>query len=130
MIARELGTSLERWGRQYPAITLIGPRQSGKTTLAKLVFPDKPYVNLEDVQERLFAARDPRGFLGRFREGAVFDEIQNAPELLSQIQVEIDARPGEGRFVLTGSNQASLRAGISQSLAGRTAVVHLYPFTV
>ncbi|OHE58393.1 MAG: hypothetical protein A2413_12945 [Treponema sp. RIFOXYC1_FULL_61_9] len=130
MIPRELQETLVRWAGQYPAITLIGPRQSGKTTLAKSAFPDKRYVNLEDAQERVFAESDPRGFLSRFPDGAIIDEIQNAPGLLSQVQTEIDAGRGDGRFILTGSNQASLRAGISQTLAGRTAIGQLYPFTL
>ncbi len=130
MIPRELQATLLRWGSQYPAITLIGPRQSGKTTLARLAFSDKPYVNLEDAQERALAENDPKGFLRRFPDGAIIDEIQAVPGLLSQIQADIDANKGEGRFILTGSNQASLRAGISQTLAGRTAIGQLYPFTM
>jgi len=95
-----------------------------------MAFPDKPRVNLEDLQERILASEDPRGFLRRYPEGAIFDEIQNVPDLLSQIQVEIDSRPAEGRFILTGSNQGSLRAGIGQTLAGRTAIAELFPFTI
>jgi hypothetical protein len=93
----------------------------GYTRELRLAFPDKPYVNLEDVQERIFADSDPRGFLQRFSEGALLDEIQCAPAVLSRLQVAIDAHPGTGRFILTGSNQISLSAGIGQSLAGRTA---------
>lgn len=129
MLKRELAESVVRWGEQYPAITLIGPRQSGKTTLAGSAFPDKRYVNLEDAQERSFAEYDPRGFLSRFPDGAIIDEIQVVPRILAQIQAEIDAGQGEGRFILTGSNQAALRSGISQTLAGRTAIGVLYPFT-
>lgn len=88
------------------------------------------FVHREDAQERSFAEYDPRGFLSRFPDGAIIDEIQAVPSLLAQIQVEIDAGQGEGRFLLTGSNQAALRSGISQTLAGRTAIGVLYPFTL
>lgn len=130
MIRRQLEDKLLQWMQQYPVITVIGPRQSGKTTLVRKLFPDKPYVNLEDLQERSFAQDDPRGFLSRFPKGVILDEIQRLPELLSQIQVAVDSDQDAQRFILTGSNQLALSQGISQSLAGRTAIGELYPFTL
>ena len=114
----------------YPVITLTGPRQSGKTTLARAAFPDKPYVSLETPDEREFALTDPRGFLARFPAGAILDEVQHAPALLSWIQTDVDASGTMGRFVLTGSQNFALIAGIGQSLAGRSALVQLLPLSI
>jgi predicted AAA+ superfamily ATPase len=130
MIARNIAPLLARLATQYPVVTLTGPRQSGKTTLAKAVFPDKPYVTLEDPDVRRYAADDPRGFLGSYQNGAVFDEIQRAPHLASYLQGMVDADPQPGRFLLTGSHQFELMTQVSQSLAGRTAVLRLLPFTL
>ncbi len=129
MIRRDVHPLLEHLARQYPVVTLTGPRQSGKTTLAKAVFPDKPYVTLEDPDVRRFALDDPRGFLGSVSGGAILDEIQRAPELTSYLQGLVDADPTPGRFVLTGSQQFELMRGVTQSLAGRTALLRLLPFT-
>lgn len=114
----------------YPVITLTGPRQSGKTTLARAAFADKPYVSLETPEDREFAQADPRGFLARYPEGAIVDEVQHAPQLLSWIQTDVDARGTMGRFVLTGSQNFALMAGITQSLAGRSALVQLLPLSI
>lgn len=127
MIKRTLQEQLERAATQYPVITMTGPRQSGKTTLARMAFPDRPYVSLETPSEREFAADDPLGFLARFEEGAILDEIQRAPELLSYLQGIVDADPSPGRFVLTGSQNLALLESVSQSLAGRTALLELLP---
>lgn len=116
--------------RQYPVVTLVGPRQSGKTTLCRSLFPDKPYANLEDPDVLVFAVEDPRGFLDQFKQGAILDEIQNAPKLLSYIQVIVDEKKQNGLFVLTGSQQLELGEAVSQSLAGRTALITLLPFSM
>lgn len=114
----------------YPVVTLIGPRQSGKTTLVQLSFPRKPYVNLEAPDTRELAAEDPRGFLSRYPDGAILDEIQRAPQLLSYIQLLVDENPVKGSFILTGSHQLQLHEAISQSLAGRTALLTLLPMSL
>ena len=111
-------------------ITLTGPRQSGKTTLAKSLFPNKPYVTLENPDTRRFATEDPRGFLNNYAQGAILDEIQRAPELPSYIQGVVDANAQPGQFILTGSQQFELMTQVTQSLAGRTAVLRLLPFTL
>lgn len=129
MIRRDIQPLLERLAGQYPVVTLTGPRQSGKTTLARSVFPGKPYVSLEDPDTRRFAIDDPRGLLAGLRAGAIIDEIQRAPELTSYLQRVVDDDPSPGRFILTGSQQFELMHGISQSLAGRTALLRLLPFS-
>jgi len=117
-------------------VAITGPRQSGKTTIARRVFADKPYVSLENPDAREFAVQDPRGFLHRYREGAIFDEVQRVPELFSWLQGVVDemsfSAPGKemGRFVLTGSRQFGLMEGISQSLAGRVGELRLLPLCV
>lgn len=111
-------------------MTLTGPRQSGKTTLVRAAFPDLPYATLEAPDTRERAMGDPRGFLGGFPDGAILDEVQRAPDLLSYIQEIVDEDPRPGRFVLTGSQNLLLLDGISQSLAGRTRILHLYPFSL
>ncbi|GAB5411927.1 MAG: ATP-binding protein [Chlamydiales bacterium] len=116
--------------KQNPVVTITGPRQSGKTTLVKEAFPDKPYANLESLRTRELAETDPVGFIDRFPEGAVLDEIQRCPELLSEIQVRVDESNKNGMFILTGSHQAGLHEAIAQSLAGRTAILHLLPLSI
>lgn len=127
MIRRILGDKISAWAEQYPVVTITGPRQSGKTTLAKALFPNKHYVSLEELDNRRFAREDPRGFLSDVREGAILDEIQNAPDLLSYLQGEVDGDDRPGRFILTGSRQFEMMERVSQSLAGRTAVARLLP---
>ena len=130
MIPRHLAETLLRGVREYPVTTLTGPRQSGKTTLLQAAFPDFEYVSLEAPDERAFALEDPRGFLGRFQRPVILDEAQRAPELFSYIQVLTDENPVPGRFVLSGSQNFLLMAGVSQSLAGRVRVAHLMPFSM
>jgi uncharacterized protein len=130
MIRRNIEPLLRQLAGQYPIVTLVGPRQSGKTTLARMVFPDKPYVSLEDPDVRRFAIEDPRSFLSIYKGGAVFDEIQRAPELPSYLQSMVDHHPEAGQFILTGSQQFELMTQVSQSLAGRTALLRLLPLTL
>ncbi|MDF1536792.1 MAG: ATP-binding protein [bacterium] len=130
MIRREIEDTVRRYAREYPVVTITGPRQSGKTTLCKMVFPEMPYASLEDPEEREFALNDPRGFLVRFPDGAVLDEIQRAPDLLSYIQGIVDERQRPGHFVVTGSQNFELLQTVSQSLAGRTAIARLLPFSL
>jgi hypothetical protein len=120
---------LARLAKGFPVVALTGPRQSGKTTLAKSVFKDKPYVSLENPDEREFALRDPKRFLQRFPSGAILDEVQRCPELLSWLQGWVDERGIMGDFVLTGSAQFDLLAGITQTLAGRVGRVELLPLS-
>lgn len=127
MIRRMLQDQLERAAAHHAVVTVTGPRQSGKTTLARMAFPDRPYVSLETPSEREFAVDDPLGFLARFPAGAILDEIQRAPELPSYLQGIVDEDPSPGRFILTGSRNLALLEGVSQSLAGRTALLELLP---
>lgn len=129
MIARDLAPQLEAAARSFPAVTLTGPRQSGKSTLCRAVFPDHGYANLEAPDQRDFALHDPRGFLKQFPRGGIIDEVQRAPELASYLQPLIDEDPTPGRWVLTGSQNLMLLESVSQSLAGRTALLHLLPLT-
>lgn len=130
MVARVLHNELTSAASEYPVVTLLGPRQSGKTTLAQMSFPHREYRSLEDPDVRTAAQADPRGFLESLPEGAILDEIQRTPELLSYIQGRVDNRKKAGEFILTGSHQPALHAAISQSLAGRTAVLTLLPFSL
>ncbi len=130
MLKRAAAAALRRLARYYPAVALTGPRQSGKTTLARATFPRKPYVSLEDADTREFAERDPRGFLEQFGSGAVLDEAQRAPGLFSYLQTIVDADRRPGRFVLTGSQQFGLFSRITQTLAGRVGLLHLLPFSL
>ena len=129
MIERQIAPTLLRLADSFPVLAITGPRQSGKTTLARHLFPGKPYISLEDPTERAFADEDPRGFLARFSKGAIFDEAQRWPELFSYLQGLVDEDPTPGRFILTGSQQFGLMAGVTQSLAGRVAMSRLLPFS-
>lgn len=125
-LPRHISTSLKEQGRYYPIIYLGGPRQAGKTTLVKNLYPDLPYANLEDPELRLLAEEDPRRFLKNFKSGAVLDEVQRAPLLFSYLQVMVDADKSL-RFVLSGSQNFLLMEKISQSLAGRVGILNLLP---
>lgn len=123
------GTAIEL-AKGFPIVSVMGPRQSGKTTMVRRVFGDRPYVSLEDPDNRAFATEDPRGFLRRYEDGAIFDEVQRTPELFSWLQGMADRANSEGRmgrFILTGSQQFGLMDGISQSLAGRVGELRLLP---
>ena len=115
---------------EYPVVTITGPRQSGKTMLCRTMFPGKPYVSLEPIDQREFARVDPRGFLAEYPEGAVIDEIQNAPDLTSYIQGIVDEDPEPGRYIVTGSQHFGLTRTVNQSLAGRAAIIHLLPLSL
>lgn len=129
MIPRHLASVLKQVARQGPVVTLTGPRQSGKTTLVQATFPDHSYATLEQPDTRAFALEDPRGFLDQFAGPVVLDEVQRAPELFSYIQPLVDERKESGQFILTGSQNFLLLQAISQSLAGRAAILHLLPFS-
>lgn len=128
-IPRTAQKTLEKLASQFPALVITGPRQSGKTEITKKVFPNKPYVSLEDIDTRNFAKDDPRGFLNQYKEGAIFDEVQRAPDLFSYLQGFIDENKKAGRYILTGSQQFGLMSGVTQSLAGRVAKLSLLPFS-
>lgn len=130
MIRRTVETHIRSLLRGFPIVTITGPRQSGKTTLVKVIFSDRPYASLEDPDVRASALDDPRSFLKRFPDGAVFDEAQRCPELFSYLQTVVDADGRMGLYILTGSQQFGLLSGITQSLAGRTAFVELLPFSL
>ena len=129
MIARDLASRLTEAARKWPSITLTGPRQSGRTTLCRTLFPQHRYETLEAPDVRAFAVEDPRAFLAQFPQGAILDEVQRVPDLPSYLQGVIDVDPAPGRWILTGSQNLSLLESVSQSLAGRTAVHHLLPLT-
>ena len=128
MIPREATAALLKAAQGYPVIAITGPHQAGKTTLSRLVFPDKTYVSLEDPDQLSFALSDPHRFLQGLPEGAIFDEIQRAPALFSYIQRLVDERREPSFFGLTGSQHFDLLAQISQTLAGRVALLELLPF--
>ena len=131
MIKRTLAKKLKEAAAQFPVVTVTGPRQSGKTTLVKAVFKDSDYVSLESPDQRSFALEDPLGFLGQFDGPVVLDEVQRVPDLFSYVQVAVDEKPDRtGRFILSGSQNFLLLQSISQSLAGRCAVLHLLPFSL
>lgn len=127
---RTLKKTLLQAAGQLPVVTVVGPRQSGKTTLARDTFPEKTYRSLENPDVRAFATDDPRGFLAELKEGAILDEVQRTPHLLSYLQQMVDDDPRPGRFILTGSHHFLLMEGVSQSLAGRTAILTLLPLSL
>lgn len=129
MITRKIATELIEASKEYPVVTILGPRQSGKTTLVQMTFPDKPYYSFENPDIRLVVESDPRGFLNNLPDGAVLDEIQRIPQLLSYIQGIVDNAQSKGMFILTGSHQPELHQSISQTLAGRTSILTLLPFS-
>jgi hypothetical protein len=129
MIKRTAEKLLRRYSRQFRALAVVGPRQSGKTTLVRMTFPGKPYVSLENPDERMQADNDPRGFLNRFKNGAIIDEAQRVPALFSYLQQILDETRKEGLFILTGSNNFLLQQSVTQSLAGRIGYIDLLPLS-
>jgi uncharacterized protein len=130
MIQRGASSKIKQLAKKFPAVGLLGPRQSGKTTLAKEMFPKKPYISFENQDNILLATKDPRAFLNQYKTGAIFDEIQRVPQLLSYMQGVIDAQPKKvGLFIITGSQNLLLLESITQTLAGRIAFIHLLPFS-
>ena len=130
MLKRSAISAALRLAQGFPVLAITGPRQSGKTTLARTLFAGKAYVSLEDPEERSFAATDPRGFLARFPQGAILDEVQRCPDLFSYLQGVVDKRKRMGDFIVTGSQQFGLMSNIAQSLAGRVGLLQLLPFSL
>jgi uncharacterized protein len=130
MINRTMKSILNDLAGKYPAVSVIGPRQSGKTTLVRATFPEKDYVSLEDPDIREFALSDPRGFLETYSKGAVIDEIQRVPQLFSYLQTILDREHKSGIYILTGSNNFLLQEQLSQTLAGRVAILKLLPLSL
>ncbi|HEY5407934.1 MAG TPA: ATP-binding protein [Ginsengibacter sp.] len=130
MIKRTLGEQIKLMAAKMPVITITGPRQSGKTTLAKQCFPDYEYMNLENPDVLEFAKSDPRLFLSQHKKGIIIDEAQVMPELFSYIQTISDENNKTGEFILTGSQNFLMTEKISQSLAGRVFITHLLPFSI
>jgi predicted AAA+ superfamily ATPase len=130
MIARDAQIKLKQLGKSFKAIAVVGPRQSGKTTLVKTLFGDKPYFSLENPDIRNFAIDDPRGFLKTIENGAILDEVQRTPQLFSYLQEILDNTSEKGKFILTGSNNFLLQQNISQTLAGRVGYFNLLPFSI
>ena len=132
MIHREITSQLKKAAKYFSAVAIVGPRQSGKTTLAKFVFPKHEYVSLEDLDKRELANQDPRKFLQNYRSehGIILDEIQHAPDLLSYIQTIIDREQKKGFFIITGSQNLLVNQAITQTLAGRLAILTLLPLSI
>ena len=130
MIPRQAAARVLRLLQGFPVVTVTGPRQSGKTTLVRSLLPDRPYVSLESPAQREFARSRPAEFLRQFADGAIIDEAQHAPELFSEMQGVVDASARMGLFVLTGSQNLALLSRVTQSLAGRTALVELLPLSI
>lgn len=130
MIQREAEAEIRTLAMQFKAVAIVGPRQSGKTTLVRHIFGDKPYVNLENPDLRRYATDDPRGFLSDYPRGAVLDEVQRVPELFSYLQQILDESEDHGLFILTGSNNFLLQERISQSLSGRVGYLNLLPLAL
>lgn len=129
-IPRQLSQKAQQLAKKFPVVAVLGPRQSGKTTLVKEVFPKHPYVSLEDIDTRTFAQEDPRGFLAQYPNGAVFDEIQRVPDLFSYLQGVVDRSKRPGQFILTGSHNYLLSQSLTQTLAGRVALLTLLPLSL
>ena len=130
MILRQIAQELAATANEFPVVTIIGPRQAGKTTLARMQFPDHTYANLEAPDIRLLATSDPHAFFSQFPPPVIIDEIQRVPELLSTIQILADSNPQRGQYILTGSHQLRLQEAVAQSLAGRTALLRLLPLSI
>jgi Predicted ATPase (AAA+ superfamily) len=130
MIPRTAESTLHRLAEGFPVICISGPRQSGKTTIAKKAFPDKPYISLEDPDIALLAREDPRGLLDSYKDGVILDEAQAVPEIFQYLKTAVDKDPVPGRYIVTGSHQFNLLAGVTESLAGRAAFLTLYPFSM
>ncbi|MCY3680642.1 MAG: ATP-binding protein [Gemmatimonadetes bacterium] len=130
MILRQIARELAATANEFPVVTIIGPRQAGKTTLARMQFPNHAYANLEAPDIRLLATSDPNAFFSQFPPPVIIDEIQRVPELLSTIQVLADSNPQRGQYILTGSHQLRLQEAVAQSLAGRTALLRLLPLSI
>ncbi|MBP7850957.1 MAG: ATP-binding protein, partial [Lentimicrobiaceae bacterium] len=130
LITRIAEKELKSLAGQFKSVAVVGPRQSGKTTLVRMAFPDKAYVSLENPDTRRFAIEDPRGFIATYPNGAILDEIQRAPDIFSYLQQVLDENQGKGRFILTGSNNFLLQENISQSLAGRVGYLYLLPLAI
>lgn len=130
MFQRQLTAEVQEMMGYYPIVTIIGPRQSGKTTLVRALYPNLPYVSLEDPDQRRLVSEDPRAFLTTYDQGAIIDEVQRYPEILSYLQRIVDEKKQNGLFILTGSHQLALQGAITQSLAGRTAILKLLPLSM
>lgn len=130
LITRTAEKELRTLAGQFKAVAVVGPRQSGKTTLVRMAFPDKAYVSLENPDTRRFAIEDPRGFIAGYPDGAILDEIQRTPDIFSYLQQVLDENKGKGRFIITGSNNFLLQENISQSLAGRVGYLYLLPLSI
>lgn len=130
LITRTAEKELRTLAGQFKTVAVVGPRQSGKTTLVRMAFPDKAYVSLENPDTRRFAIEDPRGFIAGYPDGAILDEIQRTPDIFSYLQQVLDENKGKGRFIITGSNNFLLQENISQSLAGRVGYLYLLPLSI
>ena len=130
LINRIVAKKIKKLFKQFPVISIVGPRQSGKTTLVRYAFQDMEYISLEDLDTREYASKDPRGFLLTYKNGCIIDEAQRVPELFSYIQTLVDNKRKSGQFVLTGSQHFLLQENISQTLAGRTSIIKLLPFSL
>jgi len=129
-IDREIKAELVDLALHYPVVMITGPRQAGKTSLARQVFPDKPYYSIENPDVRQQISSDPRAFFTSNPDGAIIDEFQRYPEILSYIQGIVDEKKQNGQFILTGSNNVSMLSKVTQSLAGRVALLKLLPFSI
>jgi len=130
MVKRTIEDTIRKQSARFRAVTIIGPRQSGKTTIARALFPDYAYVSLEDLDMRQFAHDDPRGFLEQYDSHTIIDEVQRVPSLLSYLQTRLDQRPQNAQYILTGSQNFLLSKHIGQTLVGRTSLTILLPLTL